>query len=450
MSSEHVSEGDQFPQRSNEDGKQILTPSCSTPAVNGSRTLSPRSDALSKDSGISQVFFPPDFEENTVSGSPLSPVLVDNAKIRNAPLRRRSSRSCTWIGLILSWVGVLLVAMAIHFGSLKIQKLRVVVGDIVSYHGWKCLVYLGCVAIVILSIVLKICLDRRDSQQLLYEETTGHVNENESAIVEHKNSSAEEGKSTDTKPSTSVTTTHRDFQCRRTFSGTGNDTWHDFKKYFGNLAVLNHWSKEQSRRTLLCSLRGQAETFAYGLPVSVQNDWDALFSRMEQRFGIMNMKASYIADARLRRKKKEESYREFGQAIEDLYRKAYPDNTEIVEEQAIITFLDNCHESSDFRLAVKRTRPKTLHEAVTSAVQEESLRLTERERSKLDSRSRSIYTMGGTGAKNRFNSRRSWRGNRGRGRGYAESQQANSNQSRTESGVDNSDDNSLNYNRPTR
>ena len=88
MSSEQVSEGDQFPQRSNEDGEQMLTPSCSTPAVHGSRTMSPRSDALSKDSGISQVFFPPDFEENTVSGSPLSPVLVDNARIRNAPLRR--------------------------------------------------------------------------------------------------------------------------------------------------------------------------------------------------------------------------------------------------------------------------------------------------------------------------------------------------------------------------
>ena len=85
MSSEQVSQGDQFPQRSNEDDKQILTPSCSTPAAHGSRTLSPRSDALSKDSRISQVFFPPDFEENPVSGSPLSPVLVDNARIRNAP-----------------------------------------------------------------------------------------------------------------------------------------------------------------------------------------------------------------------------------------------------------------------------------------------------------------------------------------------------------------------------
>lgn len=67
--------------------------------------------------------------------------------------------------------------------------------------------------------------------------------------------------------------------------------------------------------TLLCSLRGQAETFAFGLPVNIQNDCEALFFRMEQRFGILNMKASYIADARLRRKKKEESYREFGQAF---------------------------------------------------------------------------------------------------------------------------------------
>ena len=199
-------------------------------------------------------------------------------------------------------------------------------------------------------------------------------------------------------------------------SGTGNDTWHDFKKYFGNLAVLNKWSKEQSKRTLLCSLRGQAETFAYGLPLSIQGDCDSLFFHMELRFGIMNIKDSYITDARLRRKIKDESYREFGHAIEDLYRKAYPNNTRIVEEQTIITFLDNCHDSTDFRLAVKRTRPKPLHDAVTSAVQEESLRLTERERSKLDSRSRPIYTIGDRSARGRYNSCGSWRGNHGSGR----------------------------------
>ncbi|MCG7878550.1 MAG: hypothetical protein N0C90_19795, partial [Candidatus Thiodiazotropha endolucinida] len=393
MSSELLSEGDQFSQRSNGDDVNMLTSKCSTPALHGSRALSPSSDALSKDSGISQVFFPSDFEGNSVSGSPLSPVLEDNARIRNATVRGRSRRSCSWIGFILIWIGILLVAVMVHYGSIKIQEYKVVVYDFLAYHGWKCLAYICCAAIALLSILVKICLDRGDSQSLC------------EVITEQSNSSAEESKPAGNRASVSAAATHRDFQCRRTFSGTGNDTWHDFKKYFGNLAVLNNWSKEQSRMTLLCSLRGQAETFAYGLPVSVQNDWDTLFSRMEQRFGIMNMKANYIADARLRRKKKEESYREFGQAIEDLYRKAYPDNTEIVEEQAIITFLDNCHDSTDFRLAVKRTRPKTVHEAVTSAVQEESLRLTERERSKLDPRSRPIYAMGGASARARFNSR---------------------------------------------
>jgi hypothetical protein len=43
-------------------------------------------------------------------------------------------------------------------------------------------------------------------------------------------------------------------------------------------------------------LRGQAEAFAYGLPSSMQSDFDLLFLRMEQRFGILNMKESYIAD----------------------------------------------------------------------------------------------------------------------------------------------------------
>lgn len=96
----------------------------------------------------------------------------------------------------------------------------------------------------------------------------------------------------------------------------------------------------------------------WDLLVAIQNDWDLLFSRIEQRFGITNMKDSYTADARLGRKKTDDTYKELGQAIEDLFRKDYPDNTGIVQEQEIITFLDNCYESTDFKLAVKRKYPK--------------------------------------------------------------------------------------------
>ena len=71
-------------------------------------------------------------------------------------------------------------------------------------------------------------------------------------------------------------------------------------------------------------------------------------------------------------------HREFGQAVEDQYR----NNLDTVKEQSLITFLHNCHESTDFRLAVKRTNPKTTLETITSAMKEECLRLTENEKPK--------------------------------------------------------------------
>ena len=218
---------------------------------------------------------------------------------------RRSKRSCTWIGLILVWLVILLLDVMIPYCSLQIEEYKTVVSEIVSYYGWKFLPYSGFICFVLLSFLFKLYLYSNDSQSQV-EERYGHVIKDGLTTADRRNSSAEVFKTTDTQATASATTTHRDFQCCRTFSGTDNDTWHDFKNFFGNLAVLNSWSKEQSRKTLLCSLRGQAETFAYGLPVSIQGDCDSLFFRMKLRFGIMNMKDSYIADARLRRKTKDE------------------------------------------------------------------------------------------------------------------------------------------------
>ncbi|CAC5405911.1 unnamed protein product [Mytilus coruscus] len=100
---------------------------------------------------------------------------------------------------------------------------------------------------------------------------------------------------------------------------------------------------------------------------------------MNDRFGHAAMKERYIADAKLRRRQPGESLRDFGQAIEDLYRRAYPNNPDIVEENAMKSFLDRCGQNEEFRLNIKRTRPRTLQEAVLSAVQEECLRLGEQD-----------------------------------------------------------------------
>ena len=74
-----------------------------------------------------------------------------------------------------------------------------------------------------------------------------------------------------------------------------------------------------------------------------------------------------------------------------------------MEENAIKSFLDKCGQSEDFRLAVKRTRPKTLQEAVINAMQEECLRVGERELSK-DHKviHRQIYEIGTETGENNF------------------------------------------------
>ena len=170
-----------------------------------------------------------------------------------------------------------------------------------------------------------------------------------------------------------------EYPLRRTFSSGNADVWTEFLQYFENLAELNAWGQEKSRRVLLSTLRGQAETFAYGLPFVFQCDYNRLKQKMEERFGHMAMKERYMAEAKLRKRQAGELLRDFGQALEELYRRAYPENPDIVEENAIKAFLDKCGQSEDFRLAVKRTRPKTLQEAVVNAMQEECLRVGEKD-----------------------------------------------------------------------
>ncbi|CAC5364625.1 unnamed protein product [Mytilus coruscus] len=111
---------------------------------------------------------------------------------------------------------------------------------------------------------------------------------------------------------------------------------------------------------------------------------------MKLRFGHFNMKESYLVEAKLRKRKSGETFRDLGQSIEDLYRRAYPASLDTVQENSIKTFLDACGESEEFRLSVRRSRPKTLQDAVTSAMEEECIRLSERHK---NSMKKTVYSV---------------------------------------------------------
>ena len=334
----------------------------------------------------------------------LSPIWSDVRSERHSVRNDRPSR--IWCKFLTFWMVVIFVFLAVYFGGKKFMAIGSHTVEVLTGYFHEFLPHFVLVCIFLLSSLVLVCYSSCSHK------STNTIRNSPSKL---KLTEAGSGISTAGKSESNMQLTakrSRDFPCRRTFSGTGTDVWHEFRRYFQNLAILNNWSKEESRRTLLCSLRGQAEAFAYGLHPCEQNDCDLLFSKMEQRFGIINMKDSYLADARLRRKQKNETYREFGQSIEDLHRKAYPDCAEIVGELSLSIFLDNCHESADFRLAVKRTRPKCLQDAVIAAIQEESLRQSEHQKPRNDYRSGRVYQMNGRYGRGRGYSRR------GRGRWY--------------------------------
>lgn len=164
---------------------------------------------------------------------------------------------------------------------------------------------------------------------------------------------------------------------KRTFSGDGSTTWTEFFRYFENVSNLNQWTIDRKRGVLLTTLRGQAETYVYGLTDNTLRNYKLLTDALNQRFGHTALKDSYIAEAKLRRKRANETFRDYGQAIEDLYRRAYPGNRGCIDENSLKTFLDNCSENEEFRMAVKRTRPRSVQEAVTSAMQEECIQIGE-------------------------------------------------------------------------
>ena len=180
---------------------------------------------------------------------------------------------------------------------------------------------------------------------------------------------------------------------KRLFKGDGEDIWSEFIQHLEYVATINGWNEERIRIIFFTVLRGQAETYAYGLPMEIRNNWTELKRAMDDRFGHRAMKESYVAEAKMRKKKHRETFRDFGQAIEDLYRKAYPDNRDYVQESSMKTFLDNCSEDHEFRFAVKRTRPRNLQDAVTAAMQEECIRLGENRREEIVSpNKRVLYT----------------------------------------------------------
>uniref|UniRef100_A0A1B6HG85 CCHC-type domain-containing protein n=2 Tax=Homalodisca liturata TaxID=320908 RepID=A0A1B6HG85_9HEMI len=154
----------------------------------------------------------------------------------------------------------------------------------------------------------------------------------------------------------------------------GKMTWEDFRTLFETAAAVHRWPSSTKASMLCLSLRGDALKVLQTVPPAERQNYGELVRRLEMRFGHKHMELVYRSQLRSRHQKSNESLQEFEADIARLVRGAYSTCDEAVcENLSIDKFLDGLRDA-ETQQAVKLARPKTLHEALTQALEFEAVK----------------------------------------------------------------------------
>jgi hypothetical protein len=146
----------------------------------------------------------------------------------------------------------------------------------------------------------------------------------------------------------------------------GEASWSDFKDYFERMATVNGWNEKTKLMRLRLCLRSQAESFVNNLREEEAGSYATLIRRLDGRFGDYTQRGTYITEAQLRKKKPEETYRAFGQAIETLCHQAMPGCHEACDLMSMQVFMENT-EDPGCQLYIRQHEPQGLNDCIRLA-----------------------------------------------------------------------------------
>lgn len=169
-----------------------------------------------------------------------------------------------------------------------------------------------------------------------------------------------------------TTTVDREKALIRPPSFDGTSSWEDYLAQFEVIAELNCWNNCTKASYLAASLHGPAQAVLGDLEPLLRRNFDALTAALENRFGSCNQKEMFHAKLKSRTRQTGETLPELAQCLLRLTRRAFPDAPpEFREMIAKDHFIDALGEV-EVRWKVLQTRPKTLHDALTVAVELEA------------------------------------------------------------------------------
>ena len=109
--------------------------------------------------------------------------------------------------------------------------------------------------------------------------------------------------------------------------------WADYKKHFGACMLLNNWSDQEAGQYLATRLQGPALKVLNNLPSGSNILYSELVAQLECRFGPGEQAEYFLMELRMRRRHRDKSLQQLGQAIRDLTGLGYPEMSATARER---------------------------------------------------------------------------------------------------------------------
>ena len=163
-------------------------------------------------------------------------------------------------------------------------------------------------------------------------------------------------------------------------SSFDGENWEDYKAQFDLIAELNGWSEEFQAIHLAASLKGSAQAVLGDLNAQSRRHWPTLVAALSSRFGAEHQTELHRTQLKTLMRRKDQTLPELAQRTRRLTRQAYPEATEATRETLARDHFIDALPDPDVRWQIQQSRPKSLQDAVTTAIELEAFQLANAQR----------------------------------------------------------------------
>ena len=163
-------------------------------------------------------------------------------------------------------------------------------------------------------------------------------------------------------------------------SSFDGENWEDYKAQFDLIAELNGWSEEFQAIHLAARLRGSAQAVLGDLNAQSRRHLPTLVAALSSRFGAEHQTELHRTQLKTLMRRKDQTLPELAQRTRRLTRQAYPEATEATRETLARDHFIDALPDPYVRWRIQQNRPKSLQDAVTTAIELEAFQLANAQR----------------------------------------------------------------------